>query len=629
MSIELYRNEELFNKLKNKYSPYNDRVPKDLATNLRYRRAVIEEGYESRNNGAALFKMCSKDILFFCNTFVWTYHSKDMNFPEYPFICFPFQEEALLNVLHCIDVGQDIFTDKSRDMGASWIYLIAITWLWLFKEMSSCLLLSRKEEYVDKAGDPKSLFWKIDYIIKKLPRFLRPRFNRNNLHLENINNGATIEGESTNSNAGRGDRKLVILMDEFADVKDGFKLLSATADVTNCRIFNSTYSGSGNAFYEISRWDSLMKLRFHWSQHPEKGEGLYRVNKDKTIDIIDKEWHEKNPGYEFKLDHGYYDGLHSPWYDKECTRRTMIEIKEQLDIDPHGSGAMFFDANMVDDLIDNKTIVPYFVGNLEYDLNDKNSKPCFKQNSNGYLSLWFPVRNGELIKSHHNTVMGIDISAGTGASNSVICVYDIVTGDKLVEYVNSKIKPWKLAKLAMAISRFLSIQKQSHIIWEANGGGGREFTDQIIEDNYSNIYYKTDDESIGKKISDKPGFYSNTEKKKALLGLYSKCLLNEYIKNYSKRACSELREYIFDDNGNVVHSRQLRSEDPSGAKDNHGDIVIADALCAKIINERKELDNIKNKLDNLENIPEFVPRGCAMHRIKERRMNKKLVRGMS
>ncbi|MFI7879908.1 terminase, partial [Acinetobacter baumannii] len=72
-------------------------------------------------------------------------------------------------------------------------------------------MLSRNEDYVDKKGDPKALFWKLDYMIKKDPEWLQPKINRTKLHIENMDNGSTIEGESTTQRAGRGGRFTLIL----------------------------------------------------------------------------------------------------------------------------------------------------------------------------------------------------------------------------------------------------------------------------------------------------------------------------------------------------------------------------------------------------------------------------------
>jgi len=44
----------------------------------------------------------------------------------------------------------------------------------------------------------------------------------------------------------------------------------------------------------------------------------------------------------------------------------------------------------------------------------------------------------------------------------------------------------------------------------------------------------------------------------------------------------ECREYVFSQAGGLVHARSRSGVDPSGARDNHGDRVIADALAAKL-----------------------------------------------
>jgi len=52
----------------------------------------------------------------------------------------------------------------------------------------SCLV-SRVEDLVDKTDDPKSLFWKIDFIHKHLPKWLMPDFERQKMHLKKLVDG--------------------------------------------------------------------------------------------------------------------------------------------------------------------------------------------------------------------------------------------------------------------------------------------------------------------------------------------------------------------------------------------------------------------------------------------------------
>ncbi len=58
----------------------------------------------------------------------------------------------------------------------------------------------------------------------------------------NADNGSVIDGESTTGDAGRGDRRTAMFIDEYAafDVTDGYRVLLASRDTTNCRGFNST-----------------------------------------------------------------------------------------------------------------------------------------------------------------------------------------------------------------------------------------------------------------------------------------------------------------------------------------------------------------------------------------------------
>lgn len=586
-------------------TPYYNLVPKTRYENLLFRKEMLKLGFESSEAAKNLVVMCSRDILFYINTFVWTYDPRESNNfkRQNPFITYEYQDEAILETVKAIEDGHDIFTDKSRDMGASWVYLTVYEALWHFQSMMSFLMMSRKEDYVDQTGNPKSLFWKIDYIHKKQPKWLLPNIERTKLHILNLDNGSVIDGESTNKRAGRGDRRTSVLLDEFAAVEDGLSILSATADVTKCRIFNSTYEGAANAFYEVSRWPNIKKLSFHWSKHPDKSIGLYRVDpKTKNIDIIDKEWHSKNR-YNFVLDHGYYNGLHSPWYDYECKRRTVQEIKEQLDMDPRGSSSTFFDFSMIDKYIDAVTREPLHTLRIFVNSNDPRDY-SIKKDELGKLDIYIPLDpNLTPLKPYHLCV-GCDISSGTGASNSVLVGYDEKSREKVFEFVHPYLKPYELAQYAVAICTYFNEESEALIIWEANGPG-REFGDTLIKIGWENIYYRTDDTKIDARQTTIPGYWQTPDAKKLLLGNYRRCLETHDIKNYSKRGVMECREYIYEKNGSVRHSKQLRLDDASGARDNHGDIVIGDALACKILEELYYENN--NIIDNLPREIDYEP----------------------
>ena len=263
--IDLSRIRDL---IKDGYPLYRQ-VPKGLLENLAYRKKLIRWGSKSKANAKTLYTACSRDLLFYVNTFVWTYDNRKLSTPRLPFITYPFQDEAFAALEEAI--GQhDVLIDKSRDMGASWICVAVLEWLWHFRPFLSFLFVSRKEHFVDKSGDPKSLFWKLDFIHENLPGWLMPAVHRIKLHKKNLDNGSTIDGESTNEDVARGDRRTAILLDEFASVKEGHQVDAATLSATNTRILNSTPKGIGNAFYDL-RQSGTPRLTLHWTQHPEKG----------------------------------------------------------------------------------------------------------------------------------------------------------------------------------------------------------------------------------------------------------------------------------------------------------------------------------------------------------------------
>ena len=57
--------------------------------------------------------------------------------------------------------------------------------------------------------------------------------------------------------------------------------------------------------------------------------------------------------------------------------------------------------------------------------------------------------------------------------------------------------------------------------------------------------------------------------------------------NRSQEALDECEYYIEMKGGALEHSQSQHGDDPTGAGENHGDRVIADALCSMLINKTK------------------------------------------
>ena len=82
-----------------------------------------------------------------------------------------------------------------------------------------------------------------------------------------------------------------------------------------------------------------------------------------------------------------------------------------------------------------------------------------------------------------------------------------------------------------------------------------------------------------------PGWFSTKEEKISLLGQYRKMLGEGTFVNRSREAVRECREYVFSQAGGAGSCTFKEQVDPSGARDNHGDRVIAGALAAKTMPE--------------------------------------------
>ena len=104
---------------------------------------------------------------------------------------------------------------------------------------------------------------------------------------------------------------------------------------------------------------------------------------------------------------------------------------------------------------------------------------------------------------------------------------------------------------------------------------------------FSNVYHMTDDRRLSRKESDRPGWFSTADGKKDLLAHYQDSLFTRKFLNPSERALHQAGEFVYLPNGRIEHGGSTNSIDPTDRGDNHGDIVIADALVAKILRERQ------------------------------------------
>lgn len=542
-------------------TPFYDLVVKDLRGNLEQRKKMLRRAAGDRDYQRTVWAMCARDPLFYINTLVFTYDPRKPQ-QALPFITYPFQDEAILEILDCIKSGRDLVIEKSRDMGASWMVLLAFEWRWHFHRLNTFLVVSRKEDLVDKSDDPDSLFWKLDFILANQPGWMVPKIKRSSLHLKNIDMQSTIDGDSTTGDIGVGGRRTAIFADEFARVKEGKKVLDATADTSKCRIFGSTHLGTGGAFYELTQDKKIRRLRLHWTKHPEKAAGLYFTG-EHVKGYADPEWNGKKP--------------RSPWYDAECERRkSKADIAENIDMDPVGSGYAYFDAEMLDRLQEQVVRPPYIVGELEYDRITGNPIK-FRVAPEGRIRLWMTLDGDDKpLRLRKGYVGGTDISAGTGASNSAAAFADPISKEVVLDVADPNMRPEEWAVLMVALCRWLRghDEEPALLAWEANGPG-HPFGRKVLDLGHRKIYYQKDEKNVTRKISDIPGWWNTAlEIRELFFGQLRSAMANGEFLYRSIEVLQECREYVYGPGGKVMHRSAIDEDDPSGAREQHGDRVI-------------------------------------------------------
>lgn len=524
--------------------------PVDLVENLKWRKEIVPLGWASRRDADQLWEMCRKSLRFFVFGFGWTYSPKDKLFGKIakrPMERWEFQEEALDAVEEAIEAPHDLVVEKSREMGASWIALWTFVHRWMFHEDQSILVASRTEKYVDAPGNPKSLFWKIEFILRTLPNYLLPGrgkgFDKTFASLVNLENGNTINGESSTENLARGDRRTCLFVDEFAayDVQAGWAVMGSTRDVSGCRIFNSTPGLVPGAFESIANNPDFRKITLHWSRHPRKNVGMYAAANGK---------------------------VRSPWYDAECKRcATPQEIARELDIDYSAAAGAFFPQELL-----NRTSQsvrnPISVGTLAH----MNGVPTsWTEGRDGRIHLWRVPDAANRFPEDRDYVLSCDVSTGTGASNSVAQVFDRLTGEQVLEMADPTIHPDKFAALAVAIGRwFAGKSKEGAIMVFENMGPGLVFAQLCWSMGYRRFYMRRKEQDRTRPETELIGLYSNKDEKVRQFNLLRKMLVDGTIIPRSSLAVSECREIVYSSSGNVEH-KGAQGLDPSGAKLNHGD----------------------------------------------------------
>lgn len=603
-------------------------IPDDVVQNIAFRKELHSQLVKDKGMQKIYLELCHFYPPIFYSSALWTFNPKnDPGFRNIPFILRPRQIDVVLAIKDAIDSRHDLLIDKSRDEGATELITKFFVMYWLLFPLSMFLVGSRNENYVDKSvhvrsnggitGDHKCLFHKIVYGVSTLPAWMQPVFEKTHLHLENISNGSMVDGETTTENFGAGDRRTAIMLDEFGRVDHTVaqSIRDSVSDVTDTVIYNSThFYGRGHPYGKLRFSNKIKVITLPWHKNPTKNYGLYRSPDLNIIKLLDLDYYKDRFPKIFVNDISVFkynqlekllrqeylnekitlvadgvDKLRSPWWHKEDARRDRRDMAMNIDMDPMGSGSMFFDPEVCQRIRNEKVRPPSFEGEVTYKLTEDGRIKSYKFVPDGgfrRLKWWSGLPNGRPLQSH-NYIISADIALGNGASNSVIGIYDVNTREKVGLFVCPNTPPESLADQAVSIGNWVGGKTgQAFMIWESNGPGNA-FDKRVSFHGYRFVYRPRAERTKSHKRLNKRGWAStggpDGTKYDMLLGL--RMALSEGLKSepqhkalivYDEATIGEYEDFIFYDNGNIGLSTCV--DEDSGARSAHGDRVIPDGM---------------------------------------------------
>lgn len=195
-----------------------------------------------------------------------------------PFLLFPKQEEWIEWFMRCWKEQRPGLTEKSREMGLSWLMVAMACTLCRFNDGVVAGFGSRKQEYVDEKGNPKALLYKAREFIKYWPREFRGTWDERKhapyMRIQFPESGSIITGESGDG-IGRGDRASFYFVDESAYLPRPELVDASLSQTTNCRQDVSTPRGMGNPFARKRFGGKVDVFTFHWKDDPRKDQAWY------------------------------------------------------------------------------------------------------------------------------------------------------------------------------------------------------------------------------------------------------------------------------------------------------------------------------------------------------------------
>lgn len=207
--------------------------------------------------------------------------------------------------------------DKSREVGATWLFVAFLVKYWIFSENFKGTVGSRVATDVDSKGDPDCIFEKVRQLIRLLPMWIQPpdwELKNDKLNLiRNPVNGSVISGKG-GKNMGRGGRSSIYFLDEAAHIENSKSVIAALSRNSDCLIQVSTPNGTNNEFYRAVTSGAIPRISLHWKDDPRRN---HWVAPDGST----------GNGWDCPA------GAIYPWYDKQVRELDPHTVAQELDLD--------------------------------------------------------------------------------------------------------------------------------------------------------------------------------------------------------------------------------------------------------------------------------------------------------
>lgn len=172
---------------------------------------------------------CGRDPIYFINTYVFIQHVRK---GRLKFKTFEYQD----NIIRELQTGNDVITNKSRQLGLSTVTAAYALWLILFHRDKNVLVIATK------LGVAQNFMKKVFYAYDLLPKWLMLSAEKSRTKTElGLKNGSQVKAIPTSVDAGRSEALSLVVIDECVTGDTEIVLRNTASDTVGARTIESLF----------------------------------------------------------------------------------------------------------------------------------------------------------------------------------------------------------------------------------------------------------------------------------------------------------------------------------------------------------------------------------------------------